>query len=110
MKDYLVVLITVPNKKEAGKIARILVEKKLVACINIVPEITSIYHWQGKIEKSKELLLLIKSKKNLFRRLLEEVKKIHSYTVPEIIALNIEKGYKPYLDWIGNSVRQISGK
>lgn len=101
---YCVILITVANKKEAQKIANSLVEKKLAACVNIVDKVNSIFFWQGKIDNAAELLLIVKSKKNLLPKLFKEVKSLHSYTVPEIIALPIISGYKPYLEWINESV------
>lgn len=102
--SYSVVLITVPNKKEAQKISQKLVAAKLAACVNIVPSIESIYWWQGKIEKAKELLLVIKTLNKNVPALITQVKKLHSYTVPEIIALDIIKGNKDYLDWIETSL------
>lgn len=102
--EYIVVLVTCANKEEGEKISQSLVEKKLVACVNLVPEITSRYWWQGKIEVSSEILLTIKSKKSLFKEIVAEVKKLHSYTVPEIIALPIIAGNKDYLNWIQKSV------
>ena len=103
--DYILVLITTATKKEAERIAQILVEKRLAGCINIVSNINSIYHWKGKIEEGKEFLLLVKSKKGLFNKLAKEVKKLHSYEVPEIIALDIKKGDRAYLEWLKNSVK-----
>ncbi|MCX7661804.1 MAG: divalent-cation tolerance protein CutA [Candidatus Omnitrophica bacterium] len=100
---YNVVLITTPSIKEAKCIAKVLLEKKLVACINIIEKVESLFWWKGKIEKAKEALLIIKSKKKNFSSLLKEVKKIHSYTVPEIISLEIKEGNKSYLDWINES-------
>lgn len=100
MTGHIVVLITVPSPEEGEKIAKALVEKRLVACVNIVSGLSSIYHWQGKICDEKELLLVAKTRDSLFERLEHEVKSIHSYKVPEIIALPIVKGSKEYLDWI----------
>lgn len=104
MKGYLVVLVTVPNKIEAEKMAHVLVEKKLAACVNIIPRISSIYHWRGKIEEAEESMLVVKTKQSLWENLAKEVKKNHSYQIPEIIALPITKGFKPYLDWITQSL------
>lgn len=103
--EYIIVLITTPNKKSAEKIAQILIEKKLAGCVNIVSSLDSIYHWKGKIEKGKEFLLIIKSKKELFKLLAKEIKKIHPYEVPEIISLDITQGDQPYLEWLKNSVK-----
>ncbi len=101
---YILVLIT-SQRKEADKIANYLIENKLCACINIVKNIDSIYWWQGKIVKDKESLLLCKTKKELFKKLETEVKKIHSYSVPEIIAFEIKEGNKDYLNWIQESLK-----
>ena len=100
MTGHIIVYITVPSPEEGKKIAKALVEKRLAACVNIVPGLRSIYHWQGKICDEKELLLIAKTRYSLFERLEHELKSIHSYKVPEIIALPIVKGSKEYLDWI----------
>lgn len=105
MTGHIIVYITVSSPEEGEKIAKALVEKRLAACVNIVPGLRSIYHWQGKICDDRELLLIAKTGDSLFERLEHEVKSIHSYKVPEIIALPILKGSKEYLDWIdGNTV------
>lgn len=102
---YVVVFVTCANREEGEKISRALVKKKLVACVNLIPEITSRYWWQEKIEVSSETLLIIKTKKSLFKQIVAEVKKLHSYTVPEIIALPIIAGNKDYLNWIRESLK-----
>ncbi|MEE8329543.1 MAG: divalent-cation tolerance protein CutA [Thermodesulfovibrionia bacterium] len=101
--EEIVVLITTPKEEEAAKIARALVEARLAACVNIVKDIRSIYRWQGKIEDDTEILLIVKTKKKLFEALAAEVKGIHSYTVPEIIALPIVQGLEDYLKWLSES-------
>ncbi|KPK38425.1 MAG: hypothetical protein AMJ78_10050 [Omnitrophica WOR_2 bacterium SM23_29] len=98
--SYLVIFITVANKAEARKIARSLVAKRLVACVNIVPNIESIFTWKGKLEDSKEVLLIAKTKAMLFLEVEKEVKRLHSYECPEIIAFEIAKGNKDYLRWV----------
>lgn len=103
MTGYLVVYITVPSSETGEKIANTLVEKRLAACASIVPGLSSIYHWQGKICNETELLLIAKTRDSLFERLEQEVKSIHPYQVPEIIALPIIKGSREYLDWIDES-------
>lgn len=100
MTGHIVVSITVPNSEEGEKIARALVEKRLAACANILPGLRSIYHWQGNICDDRELLLIAKTSSSLFEALEKEVKALHSYTVPEIIALPIVAGSKEYLNWI----------
>jgi|YelNatPaOPRAMG01_1025707.scaffolds.fasta_scaffold00278_68 periplasmic divalent cation tolerance protein len=97
---YIIVFITCQNLEEARKIAKALLSKRLAACINILPQIESFYWWKNKIEESKEALLLIKSKTSLLNELINEVKLIHSYETPEIIALPIIGGYKNYIKWL----------
>lgn len=102
---YVVVLVTVKNKKKAQKIARGLIQHKLAACVNILDKIDSLFFWNGKIDQAKESLLIIKSKKENFPKVIKLVKSLHSYEVPEIIALPIIAGDKPYLRWIDATVR-----
>ncbi len=97
---HTIVFITVLSPEEGEKIANSLVKKRLAACVNIVPGLRSIYRWEGKICDDKELLLIAKTTEGLFARLETEVKSLHSYKVPEIIALPIVNGSKDYLDWI----------
>lgn len=96
----MVVFVTVPNEDEAVKIAKTLVEEKIAGCVNILRGIRSIYSWQGKIEDDSELLMVIKTKATLFKELEKRVKELHSYTVPEIIGIEINEGFKGYLDWL----------
>jgi len=95
-----VIFTTCPNKKCAEKISTILVKKKLVACVNIISNVKSIYWWEEKIEKSSEVLLIMKTKEKLFSSIKEEILKNHPYKIPEIICLKIEKGNEKYLNWI----------
>ena len=101
---YTIVFVTVPNKKEAKKIADIILKEKLVACVNIINKLESIYWWQGKIEKSNELLLIMKTKTSLSKELIKKIKSIHTYEVPEIIFLPITAGNTDYLKWIDDSL------
>jgi periplasmic divalent cation tolerance protein len=98
--DETVVFITVSNEDEATKIAKALVESRLAGCVNIIKDIRSVYSWQGRIEDEKEVLMVIKSRKTLFDSLIKKVKELHSYTIPEIIALPIIEGSKDYLKWL----------
>lgn len=98
--DEIVVFITTPSTEEGEKIGRYLVENKLAACANILPSVTSIFAWEGKISQEKEALIILKSKQGLFERLMQEVKKRHSYSVPEIIALPLAAGSPEYIKWI----------
>lgn len=99
MTDFIVVYVTVASSEEGQRIARALVEERLAACVNLVKGVESIYRWQGKVEQSQEELLVIKSKQELFSRLRDRVKALHSYTVPEIVALPVLEGGKEYLQW-----------
>ena len=101
--EEIVVFVTAPGEEEAVKIARALVEAKLAACVNIISNVHSIYTWQGNIEDDSELLLIIKTRKSLFDDLSAKVRDLHSYDLPEVIALPIVDGSKEYLKWIGES-------
>ena len=98
--SYSVLFITCPNFKSAKKITSHLLKKKLAACVNILPVIKSEYWSKGKIASHSEVLLIVKTKTSLYKRIEKEVKKLHPYTVPEIISFKIDKGNKDYLDWI----------
>lgn len=100
---HIVVLVTAKNVREANKIAAQLVQDKLVACANIVEGVRSIFWWQGKVDKAREVLLILKSEKSRFSKIVTAVKKLHSYEVPEIIALPIIDGNSDYLSWINRS-------
>jgi periplasmic divalent cation tolerance protein len=102
---YIVVFITVANKKEAAKISDTLIRRKLAACVNIAYNVESVFWWQKKVDRAKEALLVVKSTKAKLSQLIKAVKSMHSYTVPEIIALPIVGGFKPYLEWIDGSLR-----
>lgn len=102
---YIVVFVTSKDKKEATKITKGLLNKRLCACVNIVPKVNSLFWWQGKIDSSAEALLIIKTKKPLLNKLIKEIKKLHSYSVPEIIALPIVGGNKDYLEWIDKETK-----
>jgi len=95
-----VILITAPSTEEAQKIAHSLVGEHLVACANIVSQIQSIFYWQGKVCDEKEVLIICKSRASLFGEISRRVKQLHSYTVPEIIALPIIRGSEDYIRWI----------
>jgi periplasmic divalent cation tolerance protein len=95
-----VVLITASNAEEAAKIAFALVDEKLAKCVNIIKDIRSIYFWQGKVEDGPECLMIAKTQKSKFPALTKRVKELHSYSVPEIIALPIVEGSEDYLKWL----------
>jgi len=105
MTDKIVVLVTCGSAKESRRIARALVDRKLAACVNVlrVP-VESIYRWKGSVESAKEFLLVIKTARQRFAALEKAIKQLHSYDIPEIIALPIAKGSAAYLSWISESV------
>jgi len=100
------VLVTAKDTSEAKRIAKALLEVKLIACANIIKDVQSLFFWDGKINKASEVLLVLKSKRSLFHKIVKVVKSVHSYEVPEIIALPIINGYNPYLKWIDRSTRK----
>jgi periplasmic divalent cation tolerance protein len=102
--DALIVLITADKIELAHQIAERLVADRLAACVNIVPQIESIYRWEGKVCRDQELLLIAKTEQSCFARLEEAVRALHSYTTPEIIALPIACGSSLYLQWLHESV------
>lgn len=104
--SYIMVIVTASSKQEAEKIAHQLLEEKMIACANIVGPVSSHFHWAGKIDKAEEYLMLMKSRAELFEALSAKVKALHSYEVPEIIALPVLKGSAAYLDWLSNSLKQ----
>jgi periplasmic divalent cation tolerance protein len=102
----IVVYVTSGKMQEAEKIAEALLSKKKAACVNIIPGVESRYWWHGKLESAKEYLLVIKTRMSKLDDVIEEVKKVHSYTVPEIIAMPIVGGNAEYLKWIGDEVKK----
>ena len=104
MTEARIVLTTASSPEEARGIARALVERRLAACVNIVPGIESVYRWQGKVETAAECLLVIKTQVGLFDRLRDAIGELHSYDLPECIAIAIEEGSPQYLQWLGESV------
>lgn len=98
--DPIVVLITAPNREEAIRLADMLVGAHLAACVQILPEMESVYRWKGKIEREPEILLLVKTTRARFEEIDREVRALHSYETPEIVALPIVAGSKAYLDWL----------
>lgn len=104
MTDKRIVLTTAGSVEEAQKIARHIVEHQLAACVNIVPKIESVYRWQGKVESGSEWLLLIKTTVEKFPNVRNAIRELHSYNLPECIAIVVEDGSMEYLDWIADSV------
>lgn len=104
MKGKLVVLVTCANASEAGRIAQTLVEERLAACVNVHAAALSIYRWQGKVERAREIPLTIKTSAGLFPRLERRIRELHSYDTPEIVALPVATGSRDYLLWIEASL------
>ena len=103
MPDHIIVLVTCPAT-ESHALAQSVVEQQLAACVNIIPGVTSVYTWEGKTCKEEEQLLVIKTDRSRWESLRDRVKQLHSYSVPEIIAIPIEDGYKPYIDWMNSAL------
>ncbi len=101
---YIMVIITAPNDAEASKISMTLVEEKLIACANRFP-VNSIYTWQGEVEDESEIMLVCKTREDRLDAIISRVKELHSYDVPEIIAIPIIGGAKEYLDWVESSTK-----
>jgi periplasmic divalent cation tolerance protein len=104
MTDAIIALCTCGNREEAARIAHALVEERLAACVNVLPEIESVYRWQGKIEVAREVLLIIKTTEPRFPELRDRIAGLHSYDVPEIVAFPIAAGADKYLGWLREQV------
>jgi periplasmic divalent cation tolerance protein len=100
--DKIVVLVTCGKRAEAERLARALVKERLAACVNILSGVRSVYRWKGKMESAREHLLLIKSSKRKFSKLSQRIRQLHSYAVPEIIALPIAAGSPEYMRWLND--------
>jgi periplasmic divalent cation tolerance protein len=98
--EHIVVFVTAPDEQVAADIARTLVEERFAGCVNIVRSVRSIYSWEGRIEDDSEVLMIIKTKKEMFPRVEKRVKELHPYSVAEIISFPIIEGSKEYLDWL----------
>jgi len=102
--DALLVLVTVPNAETADKLGEALVGERLAACVNVIGGVRSIYRWKGAVERDEELLCVCKTTRDGFERLRARVVELHPYELPEVVALPVERGHAPYLDWIKASV------
>ena len=102
--EAIAVFMTAANKEEATRLADMLVTNHLAACVQILPEIESVYRWQGKVERQREVLLIAKTTRARFEELEREVRALHSYETPEIVALQLTGGSGPYLEWLKASV------
>lgn len=103
--NFIIVLVTTPNKAEAEKISQSLLNQKLIACANIINPVTSFFWWSGKVERAEECLVVMKSRLDLFGELAERLKGLHSYEVPEVLAVPIVGGSRAYLDWMGEVLK-----
>jgi periplasmic divalent cation tolerance protein len=104
---YIIVLMTASNQEEAKKIVNTLLEERLIACANIINSISSFFWWQGKIETEKEALVIMKSRESLFNKISQRIVDLHSYEVPEILAIPVVNGLKSYLDWIRDCLEPV---
>jgi periplasmic divalent cation tolerance protein len=106
LSERVIVLSTVAKAEDAERIARALVERRLAACVNVVPGLVSVYRWKGAIERDSEQLLVIKTRRDRFLALSEAIVALHPYEVPEIVALPLGAGHAPYLAWLDESVAE----
>jgi periplasmic divalent cation tolerance protein len=106
MKEVIVIFVTCSSSQEAETIGNFLVENRLAACVNVIPDVKSIFFWKGKISEEREVLLIAKSRMDLFDSIQKEIKRLHSYEVPEIIALPVEAGSEEYLEWIRQETQE----
>lgn len=104
MTDKIVVLSTAPSQAEATRLARHLVARRVAACVNILPGARSVYRWKGAVEEAEEHVLVIKSRRDLFPSLQRELANLHTYEVPELVALPIVEGSEPYLEWLNGEL------
>jgi len=103
--DEIIVLITTSNRDEAARIGKALVDEHLAACVNIVPEVRSLFFWEGKTREEQETLLICKSRLSRMEQIEARVKSLHSYAVPELLALPIVAGSREYLDWVKDTTK-----
>lgn len=102
MTQAILIITNVPDSAVAGKISRQLVENRLAACVNVLPPVNSVYHWQGAVEEATEITLLIKTTQNQYSKVEQKIVELHPYDVPEVIALPIVNGLPSYLGWIAS--------
>ena len=102
---YIIVLVTTANKLEAEKISEALLKEKIIACANIINPVTSFFNWQDKMDKCEECLVVMKSRRDLFAELVERVKELHSYEVPEVLAFPIVDGSEAYFAWLSSVLK-----
>ena len=105
-QEVILALSNAPDEGTARRIARRLVDEQLVACVNLLPSMHSIYRWQGKVEEASECMMVIKTTRAVWPRLLERLPELHPYDVPELIALDVQEGHGPYLAWVAENVKE----
>ncbi|MFP3204073.1 MAG: divalent-cation tolerance protein CutA [Metallosphaera yellowstonensis] len=103
-RKYFLVITTLPDLEKGKEISRVLVKEKLAACVNLIPGLTSIYWWKGDVTEDKEVIALIKTNSDRLEQLMERLRQLHPYELPEILVLEIKEGLKAYLNWIDTSV------
>lgn len=106
MNNFIMVYVTASSKTEAEKIAQTLLAERLIACVNIIGPVSSHFHWNGKVESAEEFLMILKSRADLFGRLEARVRALHSYEVPEVLAVPIVDGSRAYLDWLAGALNR----
>ncbi len=106
MTDAVMVFVTASSDEEAARIAKTLVDERLVACVNMVPGVRSFFFWEGKTQDEREVLLICKSRLSCMPNIITRVKSLHSYAVPEVIALPVSAGSQDYLSWVEETVRE----
>ncbi len=99
--DVVTVFVTVPEKESALALGRQIVDESLAACVNVVPNVTSIFRWKGKVTEEEEVLLILKSRAERVPALIARVAELHTHEVPEVLSFRVEDGFGPYLDWVG---------
>lgn len=105
MTDYIQVVVTVDTKEKAERLANLLVEQKLAACVQVSGPVASIYHWEGKIERATEWMCFIKSRRELYKELENTIRSHHSYEIPEILAFPVLMGYEAYFQWMDGCLK-----
>jgi periplasmic divalent cation tolerance protein len=109
MTDAIQVVTTTSSQEEAEKIARALVERRLAACVQVAGPLTSTYHWKGRVEDAQEFLCIIKTRQSHYLAVEDAIRELHSYEVPEILAIPISAGNRAYLDWLREELADLSG-
>lgn len=105
MSNVQILLSTVESAQTAEKIAATVVEERLAACVNVLPGISSYFRWEGEVQREQEFMLILKTSTDRLRELIERIKTLHPYEVPEIVAVPVEEGHQPFLDWVERETR-----